>query len=366
MREVQDLGKHVLTSYIASVRLDAAANHTLTASSRFSTQLATIGVENSEDNRRALRELLFSTPGCEEHISGVVRSPLRLFLLLSVTRSCPYSSGAQIMYEETLSQEASTGVPFTQLLASKGVLAGIKLDTGTQPLPGGLAGETWTTGLDTLAKRAASSYSLGARFAKWRAVICIDSAQNLPSEVAVVEAAHSLARYARTCQEAGLVPIIEPEVLADGAHTMQECATVTERVLNAVFSACRVNGVLLPGCILKPNMIAPGLACSIKASQADVAQATLDVLTACVPGTLAGVLFLSGGQSEEEATANLAAIVAEGARRRSPWTLSFSYGRALQHGALRVWKGDPGNVAAAQGAFMTRCKANGKATRNEQ
>lgn len=252
-------------------------------------------------------------------------------------------------------------MPFAQLLTSKGVLPGIKLDTGTQPLPGGLAGETWTTGLDTLGQRAARGYAAGARFAKWRAVICVDAARGVPSELAVREAAHTLARYARTCQEAGLVPIIEPEVLADGAHSMQDCATVTERVLTAVFAACALNGVLLPGCVLKPNMVTPGLACGAHASRASIAQATVDVLSRCVPAEVPGVLFLSGGQSEEESTANLAAIVAEGAARGAPWALSFSYGRALQHSALRAWSGDAANVAAAQDTFLARCVANGRA-----
>ena len=267
----------------------------------------------------------------------------------------------QILYEETLRQSTSEGVPFPNLLASKGMVPGIKLDTGTQALPGGRTGETWTAGLDTLAQRAASCYAAGARFAKWRAVVCVDTAQGLPSDLAVAEAAHTLGRYARTCQEAGLVPIIEPEVLADGQHSMQDCSAVTERVLHAVFAACQQNGVLLPGCLLKPNMVTPGLACATPASTNAIAEATLDVLLRCVPPTVPGIMFLSGGQSEEESTSRLAAIVTAGATRAAPWVLSFSYGRALQHSAIRAWKGSADNAAAAQSTFMARCRANGAA-----
>jgi fructose-bisphosphate aldolase class I len=267
----------------------------------------------------------------------------------------------QILYEETLRQNTSAGVPFPGLLASKGMVPGIKLDIGTQALPGGRAGETWTAGLDTLAQRAAASYAAGARFAKWRAVVCVDTAQGLPSDLAVAEAAHSLGRYARTCQEAGLVPLIEPEVLADGQHSMQDCSAVTERVLHAVFAACQLNGVLLQGCLLKPNMVTPGLACAAPASADAIAEATLDVLLRCVPPSVPGILFLSGGQGEEESTTRLAAIVAAGAARAAPWVLSFSYGRALQHSAIRAWKGSAENAAAAQNTFMARVRANGAA-----
>ena len=328
-------------------------------------------MENTEDNRRGLRELLVATPGCEDHISGVVRQAEEHGAagLLDTTRVCAPRPAclsdsqrrAQILYEETLRQSTSAGVPFPSLLAAKGMVPGIKLDIGTQALPGGRAGETWTAGLDTLAHRAAASYAAGARFAKWRAVVCVDAAQGLPSDLAVAEAAHTLGRYARTCQEAGLVPIIEPEVLADGQHSMQECSAVTERVLHAVFAACQLSGVLLPGCLLKPNMVTPGLACTAPASTAAIAEATLEVLLRCVPPAVPGVMFLSGGQSEEQSTERLGAIVAAGAARRAPWVLSFSYGRALQHSAIRAWKGSAENIGQAQSTFLERCGANGAA-----
>ncbi len=271
----------------------------------------------------------------------------------------------QILYEETLGQSTAGGVPFVEALARKGILSGIKLDTGTAPLPGGASCETWTSGLDTLAARAARSYAAGARFAKWRAVLTIDAATGAPTPLALAEAAHGLARYAATCQAAGLVPVVEPEVLADGTHSLEACAAATERALRALFAALAENGVLLEGVLLKPNMVTPGLSCPAgSVSHAVVAAATLAVLRRCVPAAVPGVLFLSGGQSEADASANLDAIV-RAAGPAAPWGLSFSYGRALQASTLAAWRGQQGNVAAAQAAFLKRCAANGAAARGE-
>jgi fructose-bisphosphate aldolase class I len=230
------------------------------------------------------------------------------------------------------------------------------------PLPGGAPGETWTAGLDGLAARAAAFRAAGARFAKWRAVLMINASSGAPSQLALAEAAHGLAFYAATCQAAGLVPIMEPEVLADGAHGLEACAAATEAALRALFAACAAHGVLLEGALLKPNMVTPGSSApGGRAAAREVAAATLRVLRHTVPAALPGVLFLSGGQPERVASANLDALArAEGA---TPWALSFSYGRALQASALQAWRGDPANVPAAQAVFAARCAANGAAAR---
>jgi fructose-bisphosphate aldolase class I len=290
-----------------------------------------IGVESTEDNRRAYRELLFTTEGVEEYISGV------------------------ILFDETIRQSASDGTPFPKLLASRGIIPGIKVDKGAKPLA--LAeGETITEGLDGLRERLAEYYELGARFTKWRATYSIGD--GIPSEYAVWTNAHALARYAALSQEAGLVPIVEPEVLMDGDHTIEESSKASGRVLQAVYTELHDQRLDLYGTLLKPNMVLSGYDASDRAGVDDVAQATLDVLYRHVPAAVPGIVFLSGGQTDEDATAHLNAMNARGPH---PWELSFSYGRALQAPALKAWGGDPASVEEAQKAFYRRAKFNGAA-----
>jgi len=303
----------------------AADESTGTIGKRFES----IKLANTEDNRRAYRELLFTTPGdWQNFISGV------------------------ILYEETLKQKASDGIPFVDILTKKGVIPGIKVDKGTVVIDG-TDGETATQGLDDLGKRCAEYYKLGARFAKWRAVLKIGAKE--PTERALIENAHGLARYAAICQENGLVPIIEPEVLPDGKHTIEECARATQRTLAVVIKYCHDFNILWEGALLKPNMVLPGSESGVHASPQDVAHYTVTVLARTVPTALPGIMFLSGGQGEEEAAVNLNAINKHHAKK--PWSLTFSYGRALQHSTIATWKGDPANVATAQKVFFARAKA---------
>lgn len=296
-----------------------------------------IGVENVEENRRAYRELLFTTDGFEKYCSGV------------------------IMFEETLFQSCKDGTAFVDLLKSKGVIPGIKVDKGVVPLPGNTRGETTTSGLDGLGERCAKYYAQGARFAKWRAVLTIGD--TLPSPQCLDDNARCLARYAAICQQNGLVPIVEPEILTDGAHGIDKCAEVTERVLSCVFAHLAQHGVMLEGMILKPNMVTPGAQSNAGASRAEVAAATVTALRRTCPAAVPGVLFLSGGQSEEDATAHLDAMNKGDARGKThPWTLSFSYGRALQTSCLKAWFGNESNVAAAQAALLRVSEANSKAS----
>jgi fructose-bisphosphate aldolase, class I len=295
----------------------------------------TIGVESTEENRRAYRDLLFTTPGAEDHISGV------------------------ILFDETIRQSSADGTPFPQLLESKGVIPGIKVDKGAKPLA--LAeDETVTEGLDGLRDRFAEYRDLGARFAKWRATYSI--AEDLPSEYCVWVNAHALARYAALSQEAGLVPIVEPEVLQDGEHTIEESAKATGRVLLAVYQELHDQRVDFAGTLLKPNMVLSGYSASNRAGVDEVAEATLDVLYKHVPASVPGIVFLSGGQTDEDATAHLNAMNSRGPH---PWQLSFSYGRALQAPALKAWGGDEANVQAAQDAYAHRAKMNGLARSGE-
>ena len=290
-----------------------------------------IGVESTEENRRAYRDLLFTTEGVEEFISGV------------------------ILFDETIRQSASDGTPFPQLLESKGVIPGIKVDKGAKPLA--LAeGETITEGLDGLRGRLEEYRGLGARFAKWRATYTIGGGK--PSEYAVWTNAHALARYAALCQEAGIVPIVEPEVLMDGDHTIETSFSVTSRVLHALYTELRDQRVDLEGTLLKPNMVLSGYECSEQAGHERVAELTMQCFYRHVPAAVPGIVFLSGGQSDEDATANLNAMNALGSH---PWQLSFSYGRALQAPALKAWRGEQGNVEAAQRAYYHRAKMNGAA-----
>src|SRR4051794_4516327 len=290
-----------------------------------------IGVESTEDNRRAYRDLLFTTPGAEDYISGV------------------------ILFDETIRQTGLHGTPFPKLLQSKGIIPGIKVDKGAQPLAHA-RDETVTEGLDGLRERLQEYHGLGARFAKWRAVISIGD--HIPSEYAIWTNAHALARYAALSQEAGLVPIVEPEVLMDGGHTIERSYEVTSRTLHAVFTELRDQRVNPEEILLKPNMVLSGYGCPEQASHDEVAEHTLKCFRRHVPAAVPGIVFLSGGQTDEDATANLNAMNRRGPH---PWELSFSYGRALQAPALKAWGGKPENVEAAQRAYYHRAKLNGAA-----
>jgi fructose-bisphosphate aldolase class I len=291
-----------------------------------------IGVESTADNRRDYRELLFrSTEAMKNYISGV------------------------ILFDETLRQTAKDGTPLVKLIEQAGAIPGIKVDAGAKPLPF-CPGETVTEGLDGLRERLKEYHGLGARFAKWRAVI--DIGEGKPSYACVLANAHALARYAALCQEADIVPIVEPEVLMDGAHDIDTCARVTEWVLKEVYQQLYYQNVVLEGTVLKPNMIVPGKKSGKQASVEEVARRTIEILKRCVPSAVPGVAFLSGGQSDEEATAHLNAMNRIGG---FPWKLTFSYGRALQAAPQKAWSGKNENVAAAQRAFSHRARMNGLA-----
>ncbi|MFG1294567.1 class I fructose-bisphosphate aldolase [Xanthobacter variabilis] len=293
-----------------------------------------IGVESTEANRRDYRELLFrSTEAMQNYISGV------------------------ILYDETIRQKAADGTPLVTLIAQSGALPGIKVDAGAKPLPF-CPGETITEGLDGLGGRLKEYYDLGARFAKWRAVI--DIAAGIPSRGAVEANAQALARYAALCQEAGIVPIVEPEVLMDGDHSIDRCYEVTQLVLKETFNQLFHQRVRLEGMVLKPNMVVPGKKAAKQASVAEVAEKTVRLLKNCVPGAVPGIAFLSGGQSDEEATAHLDAMVKLGGL---PWALTYSYGRALQAAPQKAWSGKVENVAAAQAAFTHRARMNSLASK---
>lgn len=295
-------------------------------------RLMAIGVTSTETSRRDYRELLFRTPHLGDTISGV------------------------ILYEETLKQNAADGTPLTTLLKNAGIVPGIKVDLGITPLPG-TDSETITQGLDGLADRLQAYRELGARFAKWRAVLNIDDQR--PSALAIAANADTLGRYAALCQAAGIVPMVEPELLMDGEHTLERCAEATEAVLTEVFTKLREHKVFLEGIILKPNMVLPGTRCSLTADIDTVAQATLTVLKRTVPAAVPSINFLSGGQADELATAHLAAM---NQAQPLPWHLSFSYGRALQAPALAAWAGDASQAPAAQAALVKRAKLNSLAT----
>jgi fructose-bisphosphate aldolase class I len=294
-------------------------------------RLDSIGVDSTENTRRAYRELLFTTEGAEEFISGV------------------------ILYDETIRQSASDGTPFPKVLESRGIIPGIKVDLGAKPLAL-TDGETITEGLDGLRDRLEEYRELGARFAKWRATYSI--AAERPSEYCVWTNAHALARYAALCQEAGLVPIVEPEVLQDGTHTIAESRKATGRVLQAVYTELHDQRLDFRGTLLKPNMVLSGYDASDRASAEEVADVTLECFYKHVPAAVPGIVFLSGGQSDEDATAHLNAMNARGPH---PWQLSFSYGRALQAPALKAWGGKDENVEAAQRAYYHRAKMNSAA-----
>jgi len=291
-----------------------------------------VQVESTEENRRRYREILFTADGIERFVGGV------------------------ILFDETLRQSTRDGTPFPRLLSSRGIIPGIKVDQGAKALalhPG----DKVTEGLDGLRDRLAEYKQLGAQFAKWRAVIEIDE-RDLPSQFGIRANAHALARYAALCQEAGLVPIVEPEVLMDGAHDIGRCEAVTAQVLQAVFAELDAHRVQFEGMLLKPNMVIAGKKCVRQAGVQDVAAATLRCLRRYVPAAVPGIVFLSGGQSAEDATDHLNAMNAMGPQ---PWQVSFSYGRALQAPVLAAWKGQEANVGAAQQALLKRCELNGLA-----
>jgi fructose-bisphosphate aldolase class I len=291
-----------------------------------------IGVASTADSRRDYRELLFrSTEAMSKYISGV------------------------ILYDETIRQAARDGTPLVKLIASAGSLPGIKVDKGTKPLPFG-PGEVITEGLDGLRERLVEYRGLGAKFAKWRAVI--DIGAGIPSYNCIKSNAQALARYAALCQDEGIVPIVEPEVLMDGDHDIDRCQTITEWVLKTVYEDLYYARVQLEGTVLKPNMVVPGKKCPKRASVEEVAEKTARVLKSSVPAAVPSIAFLSGGQSDEEATAHLDALNRIGGL---PWRLTFSYGRALQAAPLKAWSGKPENVAAAQRAFSHRARMNGLA-----
>jgi fructose-bisphosphate aldolase class I len=291
-----------------------------------------IGVESTPDTRRDYRELLFrSTEAMSKHISGV------------------------ILYDETIRQAARDGTPLVKLIAGTGALPGIKVDKGTKPLPF-CPGDVITEGLDGLRERLAEYRGLGAKFAKWRAVI--DIGPGIPSYNCIKSNAHALARYAALCQDEAIVPIVEPEVLMDGDHDIDRCETITEWVLKTVYEELYYARVRLEGTVLKPNMVVPGKKCSKRAPVEEVAERTARVLKSCVPAAVPGIAFLSGGQSDEEATAHLDALNRIGGL---PWRLTFSYGRALQAAPQKAWSGKSENVAAAQRAFSHRARMNGLA-----
>jgi fructose-bisphosphate aldolase class I len=290
-----------------------------------------IGIESSESNRRAYRDMLFSTPGLGDHISGV------------------------ILFDETIRQSSSDGTPFPKLMQDAGVIPGIKVDKGAKDLAF-FEGEKVTEGLDGLRKRLEDYYSSGARFTKWRAVIAIGDA--IPTEYCIDANAHALGRFAALSQENGLVPIVEPEVLMDGDHSIDRCYEATAQTLTRLFQELSDARVDLPGSLLKTNMVLSGKDAADRAGIEEVAEQTVRCLKEVVPSELPGIVFLSGGQGDEEATAHLNAMNKLGPH---PWELSFSYGRALQAPALKAWKGDPSNVEAGQRALAHRAKLNGAA-----
>jgi len=305
-----------------------------TADKRF----AALGIPQTPEMRRAYRDMIVTAPGLSDAISGA------------------------ILYDETIRSTTFTDTPFALALEKVGIIPGIKVDAGTKPLALH-DGEVVTEGLDGLRDRLAAYAKMGARFAKWRAVVTIDDARNAPSRGGLEANAHALARYAALCQEADIVPIVEPEVLMDGGHTLARCAEVTERTLHAVFEALRTQRVLLEGMVLKPNMVVPGLKCPAQASVGDVADATIEVLRRVVPAAVGGVAFLSGGQSAQDASARLNAMHVR--HVDLPWPLAFSFARAIQDPAMKAWAGKKENVGAAQKALVERARLNRLARRGE-
>jgi len=300
-------------------------------------RFAELGIPQTVEMRRAYREMIVTAPGLAHSISGA------------------------ILYDETIRQGKKDGTPFAKALQDVGIIPGIKLDAGAKELAHH-PGEKVTEGLDGLRERLREYGAMGARFAKWRAVITIG--ENIPSHACIEANAHALARYAALCQEAGIVPVVEPEVLMDGGHTLARCAEVTEKTLFAVFRALHGQGVLLEGMLLKPNMVVSGLACPEQATVAQVAAATVQCLLRAVPAAVPGVAFLSGGQSPQLASAHLNAMNAQ-FKGRMPWALTFSFARAIQQPAMEIWRGQETSVAAAQRALVHRARCNSAARRGD-
>jgi fructose-bisphosphate aldolase class I len=328
-----DLNKVALAMVAPGKGILAADESSGTIKKRFDA----INVASTEESRRDYREMLFrSSEAMARHISGV------------------------ILYDETIWQNARDGTPLVKIIEQSGAIPGIKVDEGTQALPN-CPGELITVGLDKLAERLKKYYEQGARFAKWRAVINIDK-DTIPSMTAIRANAHALGRYAALCQDAQIVPIVEPEVLMDGDHDIDRCYEMSQRVLNKTFQELRIQRVALEGMVLKPNMVVPGKKSAKQASVAEVAEKTVRLLKNCVPAAVPGIAFLSGGQSDEDATAHLNAMNRIGGL---PWHLTFSYGRALQAAPLKAWSGKAENVAAGQRAFSHRARMNSLASKGE-
>lgn len=329
IEQLEDIAQALVAEGKGIIAIDESTN---TIKRRFEA----VGIENTEEHRRAYREMLLTTPKLGEHISGA------------------------ILFDETLRQSTKAGVAFAQVMRDAGILPGIKVDKGTASLAG-FPGELVTEGLDGLRERLKEYARLGAKFAKWRAVITIG--EDMPSGTCIDANTHTLARYAALCQEQGLVPIVEPEVLMDGDHDIEVCYDVTEATLRSLFGALYQQDVLIEGVILKASMVLPGKDCTEQVSEEEVAVATLRCLKASVPANLPGIVFLSGGQSDEAATAHLNAMNQLG---HAPWPLSFSYGRAMQQAALKLWAQDMhGNYATAQQTVHARARDNGLATLGE-
>lgn len=326
MIEIEKLKSTAKTLLVPGKGLLAADESANTIEKRF----AKFNIENTEDNRRAYREIFFRTPGIGDYISGV------------------------ILFDETFRQNAADGTPFLQLLKDAGILPGIKVDQGTIDMPGSLI-EKLTEGREGLAGRLKEYAQMGAMFAKWRAVITISADGGTPSDANMRQNAKDLAAYSKACQEAGIVPIVEPEVLMDGNHTMEQCRIATERMQTALFEELKAAGVLMEGLILKSNMVIPGSESTEKKTAAEIAEATIAIFKKVLPPTLPGVVFLSGGQGDIDSTDNLNAINERGP---FPWTITYSYSRALQNGALEKWAGKSENVIDAQFIFLFRAQMN--------
>lgn len=299
-------------------------------------RLESIGLENNEENRREWRQLLFTTPNIGDCISGA------------------------ILFEETLYQDSKEGKPFVDLLNEAGIIPGIKVDTGLKPLCGGGDAETWCSGLDGLYDKCVLHYAKGARFAKWRTALRIDIDKGFPTDYAIDEAAHGLSRYARICQEAGLVPIVEPEILIDGDHDIYTTAKVQERVVTTVYKKLQECGVMLEGTLLKPSMTVCGVDCKDKPDVEEIARLTVQTLSRSIPAAMPGITFLSGGISEEDSSIYLNEI--NKIDRVAPFAFTFSFSRALQSSCLKTWDGKPENIKAAQDQLMARAKANSEAS----
>jgi len=300
------------------------------------TRLESIGLENVEDNRREWRELLFTADGLGDYVAGA------------------------ILFEETLYQKSADGTPFVELLGKVGIVPGIKVDTGLKPLCGAGDEETWCSGLDNLKDKCDEHYAQGARFAKWRTALRINTEKGFPTDYTIDEAAHGLSRYARICQEAGLVPIVEPEILIDGVHDIDTTMVIQEKILSTVYKKLQECGVMLEGTLLKPSMTVNGVDCETKAKPEEIARKTVQTLERTVPAAMPGVTFLSGGISEEDSSIYLNEI--NKIDRKGPWALTFSFSRAMQTSCLQKWGGKKENVKDAQAQLVARAQANSEAS----